>query len=133
MKTDSSPILLLAHGTKEPEASEPVHYYARLLAQRLERPVWPCLREFIEPSIPTVVGRLANEGARRILVLPFFLFQSGHVVRDIAADLAAEKQKHPQLEFIVGEPLGVDQSLADLLEKRAFQMIQKASRSQPPI
>lgn len=111
-------VILLAHGTKEPEASAPVHHYARRLAARTGLRVEPCLREFIEPSVPTVVGALYRDGYRKILVLPFFLFKSGHVTRDIAADLAAEKARFTDLEFTVGEPLGEDGLLEDLLFRR---------------
>ena len=78
----------------------------------------PCLREFIEPSVPTVVEKLAKKGVRDIYVVPFFLFSSGHVTRDIQNDLAAEKAKYPELTFHIGRPLEYDTLLGDLLLKR---------------
>jgi sirohydrochlorin ferrochelatase len=111
-------VILLAHGTREPEASSPVHRYARALAKRTTLRVEPCLREFIEPSVPTVVKKLKDEGIRNIFVLPFFLFKSGHVTRDIQEDVKAEQEKHPEIKFQIGEPLGEDSLLEELLEKR---------------
>lgn len=115
--------MLLAHGTREPAASQPVHRYAQLLSARLDARVEPCLREFIEPSVPTVVGKLVAEGFEEIRVITFFLFKSGHVTRDIEADLAAEKAKYPHLRFCVSEPLGTDELLVSLLEKRAREIL----------
>ena len=111
-------VILLAHGTKEPAASEPVHAYARLLAERTGLRVEPCLREFIEPSVPTVVAKLHTDGYRTIYVLPYFLFKSGHVTRDIAEDLRAQNARYPEIAFKVGEPLGMDALLLELLLKR---------------
>jgi sirohydrochlorin ferrochelatase len=116
-------VILLAHGTREPEASRPVHDYARALARASGMHVEPCLREFIEPGVPTVVRKLADQGYERIVVIPFFLFQSGHVTRDIAADLAAEKVKHPNLVFDVGEPIGFDDGMVDILRRRLEAVI----------
>lgn len=89
--------------------------------------VEPCLREFIEPGVPTVVRNLAERGFTRIVVVPFFLFQSGHVTRDIAADLAAEKAKHPSLSFEVGEPIGFDEGMVDILKRRAEAVLSRLS------
>jgi sirohydrochlorin ferrochelatase len=111
-------VMLLAHGTREPEASKPVYEYARALARATGMCVEPCLREFIEPSVPTVVRKLVEQGYERIAVVPFFLFQSGHVTRDIAADLAAEKEKYPKLQFDVGEPIGYDDGMVEILKRR---------------
>ena len=69
-------VILLAHGTREKEASEPVYQYAADLARECGQRVEPCMREFIEPSISTVVGKLVGEGFDRLIVLPFFLFRS---------------------------------------------------------
>jgi len=116
-------VILLAHGTREREASEPVFRYAEELARRSGRPVYACLREFVEPSLPTVVARLAAEGVERVILLPFFLFKSGHVTRDIAADLAAEKKKHPHLSFAVAEPIGYDEAVVAVLSKRLADVL----------
>jgi sirohydrochlorin ferrochelatase len=80
--------------------------------------VEPCLREFIEPSVPTVVKKLVSEGVQRIVVVPFFLFSSGHVTRDIQEDLAVEKKKYPHLIFDVGQPIGFDEGMVDILKRR---------------
>jgi sirohydrochlorin ferrochelatase len=116
-------VMLLAHGTREPEASVPVHRYAEELAKASGMHVEPCLREFIEPSIPTVTKKLVESGFDTIAVVPFFLFSSGHVTRDIQNDLAKEKERFPKVNFLVGEPLGFDPTLTTLLKKRLEQTL----------
>jgi len=118
-------VMLLAHGTKEPEASEPVHQYAKALADSTGLWVEPCLREFIEPSVPTVVQKMVSKGAKRIVVVPFFLFKSGHVSRDITNDLAREEEKHPEVHFEVGEPIGYDERLLPVLKNRLEELLKK--------
>ncbi|MCB0308967.1 MAG: CbiX/SirB N-terminal domain-containing protein [Bdellovibrionales bacterium] len=117
MNTDLA-VILLAHGTKNPESSQPVYGYAKQLSLQTHLQVEPCLREFIEPSIPTVVDKLATKGYRTIFVLPFFLFKSAHVTRDIQNDIEIERKKYPDIKFIIGEPLGDDPLLFALLFKR---------------
>ena len=111
-------VILLAHGTKEPDASEPVFRYAQDLARETGMHVEGCLREFIEPSVPTVVGKLVEMGVNEIYVVPFFLFKSGHVTRDITNDLNQEKKKYPKLTFKLGKPICYDASLVIVLKKR---------------
>ena len=111
-------VMLLAHGTREVEASAPVHRLAAALAERTKLRIEPCLREFIEPSLPTVVEQLWRDGIEEIFVLPFFLFKGGHVTRDIRKDIEAERRKYPTLKFKIGEPLGEDPLILSLLEKR---------------
>jgi len=111
-------VMILAHGTKEPEASEPVFLYAKALAEKTGMQVVGCLREFIEPSIPTVTKELVEQGVNRVIVIPFFLFNSGHVTRDINKDLAAEKKRYPDVHFDVGQPIGHDPALVEVLSKR---------------
>ncbi|MFH1263098.1 MAG: CbiX/SirB N-terminal domain-containing protein [Pseudomonadota bacterium] len=117
-KQPKTVVMLLAHGTREPEASKPVFEYAKALAEATQMHVEPCLREFIEPSIPTVVAKCVNEGVERIVVVPFFLFRSGHVTRDIENSLAVERAKYPALRFNVGEPIGFDRGIVEILKRR---------------
>lgn len=116
-------VILLAHGTRESEASKPVHDYAKALARVSGMPVEPCMREFIEPSLSTVVKKLVDRGFERILVIPFFLFQSEHVTRNIQEDLSEEKSKYPRLVFDVGEPIGYDEAMVEILKRRLKAVI----------
>jgi sirohydrochlorin ferrochelatase len=117
-KQPRTAVILLAHGTREPEASKPVFEYAKALADATGMHVEPCLREFIEPSVPTVVAKCVKDGVERIVIVPFFLFRSGHVTRDIENDLAAEKAKYPTLTIRVGEPIGFDRGVVEILKRR---------------
>ncbi len=118
-------VILLAHGTKELEASIPVHQYAQALARKSGIQVEPCMREFIEPSVPAVVQKLVSQGMDQIVIIPFFLFNSAHVTQDIVKDLDREKAKYPHLDFKVGEPLGFDENVVIVLQKRLEKVLFK--------
>lgn len=120
MKDDTA-VILLAHGTRKAKASLPVHNYAKALAKKTGLRVEPCLREFIEPSFPTVVSKLNQDGIKRILILPFFLLSGGHVVKDVTKDIAQQKEANPQLTFRLASSLGEDPLLEELLAKRLFE------------
>ncbi len=118
-------VILLAHGTREPDASGPVYRYAEALAHESGMHVEPCMREFIEPSVPTVVRKLVTAGYARVLVVPFFLFKSGHVTRDIEEDIGAERVKYPEVTFEIGEPIGFDPAMVGILHERLREVLSR--------
>ena len=75
--------------------------------------------EIAEPSIATAYGRCAERGARRIVVCPFFLGPGKHWTTDIPRLTAEAARQFPQTRYHVTMPLGIDDLILDLLDKRA--------------
>jgi sirohydrochlorin ferrochelatase len=95
---------------------------AALFAKRftqLYEIVEPAHMELAEPSIATAYDKCVKRGATRVIVCPFFLGPGKHWTADIprlAADAAAA---HPNTEYHVTMPLGIDDLILELLAKRA--------------
>ncbi len=76
-----------------------------------------------EPDIACGIDRCVVQGARRIVLCPYFLFAGSHVRNDLPAAMAAAGQRHPGLELLLAEPLGVHAKLAEVVCERVAQAL----------
>lgn len=83
--------------------------------------------EFTPPSLEEAVLKLAGEGSRDILVMPFFLFCGKHLKEEIPRDIERIMPFVPQVSLRLTGNLGLDSRLLDMVEERiksAFPEIQ---------
>ncbi|HTW95368.1 MAG TPA: CbiX/SirB N-terminal domain-containing protein [Tepidisphaeraceae bacterium] len=117
-------IIIVDHGSRLEESNRMLEEAARLFKQRFSGKypiVEPAHMEIAEPSIATAYGRCAQQGATRIIVCPFFLGPGKHWTHDIPELTAGAARKYPATEYRVARPLGVDDLILDLLEKRILE------------
>ena len=110
-------LVLFAHGARAASWAEPFQRLRDLTAAR--RPDCTVSLAFLElmtPSLPDEVGALAALGAREITIVPVFLGQGGHLLRDLPALLDQLRTSHPDVTFAtvpaVGEDPGVLAAMA---------------------
>ncbi|MDJ0570125.1 MAG: sirohydrochlorin chelatase [Pleurocapsa sp. MO_192.B19] len=101
--------ILMVHGSRSPQVN---HYYQSLATQ---------LNAIIaywsgSPSLAQQVMAQIAAGRKKITILPYFLFP-GRITRAIALEVAALQAKHPQVELVLGQPLGATEALAELIFK----------------
>jgi sirohydrochlorin ferrochelatase len=113
--------LVFAHGSSVESANEAVR---AVTAQLAELGGYGLIETaFLEggkPDLKAGVSRLLERGARRIVVLPYFLTLGLHLKRDLPALIAQARESFPQLEDIaVTEPLDGHPALARILLERA--------------
>ncbi|OAI56986.1 hypothetical protein AYO47_08455 [Planctomyces sp. SCGC AG-212-M04] len=118
----SAAILLIAHGSRRPEANRDLVDLADMLRPRVPgKLVEIAYLELAEPSIPAALKKCVDEGARQIEMLPWFLSAGSHVTEDLtrfrdefmAANAGVSVALHPPLGL---HPLMVDILLARLAE-----------------
>ena len=80
--------------------------------------VEPAHMELAEPSIETAFGRCVERGARRVVVMPYFLLPGRHWDQDIPRLTAQAAEKHPGVEFLVAAPLGLHPMMAQVIRSR---------------
>lgn len=114
---DGRALVLFAHGARAPGWAAPFQRLRELTAAR--RPdcsVELAFLELMEPSLPDVAARLAAQGVREMTVVPVFLGQGGHLLRDLPALLDELRAAYPELRFAtvpaVGEDPGVLAAMA---------------------
>lgn len=111
-------VLLVGRGSTDPDANAEVHKAARLLWEgRGYAGVETAFVSLAAPDVPSGLDRCAKLGARRIVVLPYFLFTGvlPDRVRRQAEEWAAA---HPQTEVRSAEVIGPEPELLDLVMER---------------
>jgi sirohydrochlorin cobaltochelatase len=119
-------LLLVERGSSDPQANADVYRVARLLWE--DRNFGTAEVAFVgitRPSVPEGLERCVALGARRVLVLPYFLY-TGVLLKRIATFVAAAAALHPAVEFRVAQHLGQDTRLETL----ALRLIEQARTGQ---
>jgi sirohydrochlorin cobaltochelatase len=103
----NSATILFAHGARNPEWKKPLEAIrAAMLGRQPESRVEIAFLEFLSPSLPEAIDRIAAEGYGRVAIVPIFMAQSGHTKRDLPALLAAALERHPLLDIKLAIPIG---------------------------
>jgi sirohydrochlorin ferrochelatase len=127
-------VVVVGRGSTDPDANADLVKAARLLAdgRRLatggpeERPAGPTpALGFVEaafvslarPAVADALDRCRALGARRIGVVPYFLC-TGLLVERIGEQARAWAVNHPDTEVVVGQHMGIDQRLVELVWTR---------------
>jgi sirohydrochlorin ferrochelatase len=118
-------ILLIAHGSREHAANQDlVALAARLVAQGTYSIVESSFLELAEPDIIAGGERCVVRGARRVLMIPYFLSAGVHLRRDLTAARDELSRKHPAIEFHLAPPLGPHSLLDELVATRIRELDQ---------
>jgi cobalt/nickel transport system ATP-binding protein len=117
LDTDQA-VVLVGRGSTDPDACADTVKFARLLSDgRGLGPVDAAFVAMAQPSIDDALERCRRLGARRVAVVPLFLF-SGVLVDRIAERARTWAAGHPEVAVMVGDPLGPHPRLADLVVER---------------
>ena len=75
--------------------------------------------ELADPSIADGISSLLAAGCQEITVLPFFLTQGRHILKDVPQLVQEALADHPDFPVTIAPPLGPSPELAHLLLERA--------------
>jgi sirohydrochlorin cobaltochelatase len=111
-------VLLVGRGSTDPDANAEVYKAARLLWEgRGVAGVETAFVSLAAPDVPSGLDRCRRLGARRIVVLPYFLFTG--VLPDRVRRQAEEwAQVHPGTEVLTADVIGPAEELVDLVMER---------------
>ena len=114
-------IVIVDHGSKRQESNEMLEEIAALFYKKFTskyKIVEPAHMELAEPSILTAYTKCVERGADFILICPFFLGPGRHWNQDIPSLANKAAMNFPSTNYHVVKPLGIDDLLLELLEKR---------------
>lgn len=115
---EETAVVLVGRGSTDPDANADLYKVARLMSDsRGLGPVEPAFVSLAGPSVPVALERCRRLGARRLAVVPYFLF-TGILVERIRAQARDWAAGHPGHEVATGAELGPDPRLADLVVQR---------------
>jgi len=117
-------ILLMAHGSRISEANNAVREVADRVQKMTEfEIVEVSFREQHLPNIQQGVDTCVARGARRILLVPYFLYLGAHVLEDLPEELERARERHPGVEMVLGKHLGVHHKLAEIVVERIAESL----------
>lgn len=102
-------LVLFAHGARAASWAAPFERLRDLTAARVPGvPVSLAFLELMEPRLPAEVARLAAAGIAEVTVVPVFLGQGGHLLRDLPLLVDQLRIDHPGVAVKVVGAVGED-------------------------
>ena len=135
-------MLLIGHGSRLSYGKEVINEIAELYRDKTDYPVSISFMNMSQPSIPTAINKLSEEGVEKIIAIPVFLAHGVHTKQDIPRILGMDnghEHEHTEQghhhshghhhdeaveeikfkgEIIYTEPLGADRRIADIIYDR---------------
>ncbi|MRX11030.1 cobalamin biosynthesis protein CbiX [Pseudoduganella sp. FT25W] len=109
-------LILFAHGARAASWAAPFERLRDLTQARQPgvRVVLAFL-ELMQPRLPEVTAALIADGVSDITVVPVFLGQGGHVLRDLPLMVDELRAAHPQAAITVVEAAGENEAVLNAL------------------
>ena len=116
---DMKAVLVIAHGSRVKETERTLVAVLNMVRERMpDLCIEHAFMEFSDQTPAKAVQSLVDQKVTEIKVVPYFLFTGVHLNEDIPAIIKGCMADHPNVRVIMGEPLGVDVRLADILVDR---------------
>ena len=124
-------IILIGHGSPKKEANN-IELTGRLLHSLIHpncnnNCVKVAYLQFAEPGLSDAIRECVLDGAKRIIIHPYFLSSGVHVTKDIPEIIEEARDMYPDREFIYTEPLGIHEKIVQVVMERIYA----ASRLKP--
>lgn len=118
-------LLIVAHGSRRSASNQEIQQLAvRLQSCQTAFGTVGCgFLELAEPSIPDALCEMINQGAKFIVVMPYFLSAGRHVSEDIPAMIAPVKTRYPEIKIVLADYLGSAEGISDLMLGLAMKSI----------
>jgi sirohydrochlorin ferrochelatase len=111
-------VVLIGHGSSDKNAHDAFFYAANAITPYY-RNVEFCFLELDRPNIEEGIRRAVAGNPKVLLIVPYFLHKGAHIKRDVINDLDAALDKYKFKNVFMGQHLGVDEKLVDIVIERA--------------
>ena len=121
--TRPSSLLVMVHGSPRPESNKAMFQVVdEVRAREIFGAIEVGFMECNAPDIPSAIENLVERGAKQVIAVPYFLHAGNHVADDLPNLLEAAQEKYAQVEFLMGDYIGRDLRVADVLRDRVAQV-----------
>jgi sirohydrochlorin ferrochelatase len=125
-------VLLIAHGSRRPEANaDLVHVAGELARTGSYGLIQVSYLELAEPTIADGAAICVAGGATAVVMLPYFLSPGVHVLEDLTAIRTELCERYPNVRFLLAEPLGRHPLLIDVVRQRVDEATKKTPGPSP--
>jgi sirohydrochlorin ferrochelatase len=119
-------IIVVDHGSRMPAANALLDGVVALYREATGAAiVEPAHMELAAPTLEDAVARCIEQGARTIVVHPYFLAPGRHSTGDIPRMVEELAPRHPEVHFHVTEPLGLDPAMAGIMHRRILASLDR--------
>ncbi|CAL9126235.1 unnamed protein product [Musa acuminata var. zebrina] len=116
---DNDAVIIVDHGSRRQESNLMLNEFVAMFKARTGyHIVEPAHMELAEPSIRDAFKLCVQEGAKRVIVSPFFLFPGRHWQQDIPSLVADASKEHSGISYVITAPLGLHGLLVDVVNDR---------------
>ena len=134
--THRTGILIVGHGSRREEANEDVREAARQIGLRGDFPlVGAAFLEITRPTIREGFAALIAQGARHIIVHPYFLSPGRHTRGDIPVEVRTAASRYAALSYQITEPLAAHRLVIEASIERIRETVDLSTNrnlSNPP-
>ncbi|WZZ07804.1 hypothetical protein YC2023_093725 [Brassica napus] len=121
---DADGIIIVDHGSRRRESNIMLEFPEEFVKMFKDNTGYPIVEpahmdaELAEPSIKSAFSLCVQQGAKRVVVSPFFLFPGRHWHQDIPALTADAAKEFPSISYLITAPLGLHNLLIDVVNDR---------------
>jgi sirohydrochlorin ferrochelatase len=121
-------VVIVDHGSRREESNSQLLKVAEAFRQQCKwSVVEPAHMELAEPSIATAFARCVEQGAKLVIVFPYFLAPGRHWNEDIPRLAAEAAEPHPGVRHVVTAPLGLHSLLLQVINERIATCLARVS------
>ncbi|MCP8323344.1 MAG: precorrin-8X methylmutase [Candidatus Methylarchaceae archaeon HK02M2] len=123
-------LVLVGHGSKLPHSKDTLEKLAKIVqGMQKFKIVEVSFMMRNKPSLQEAIKNVIDKGAKKVVVIPVFLTRGKHTEDDIPfilnSNLETDKFPSKEIEIIYGEPLGPDKRIAEIIEDKALEALDK--------
>ncbi|VVB00680.1 unnamed protein product [Arabis nemorensis] len=116
---DSDGVIIVDHGSRRRESNLMLEEFVKMFKDKTGYLiVEPAHMELAEPSIKDAFSLCVQQGAKRVVVSPFFLFPGRHWNQDIPSLTADAAKEFSGVSYLITAPLGLHNLLMDVVNDR---------------
>ncbi|KAL1192603.1 Sirohydrochlorin ferrochelatase [Cardamine amara subsp. amara] len=116
---DADGIIIVDHGSRRLESNLMLNEFVKMFKDKTRYLiVEPAHMELAEPSIKDAFSLCVQQGAKRVVVSPFFLFPGRHWHKDIPSLTADAAKEFSGISYLITAPLGLHDLLMDVVNDR---------------
>lgn len=109
-------VIVVDHGSKREKANAQLIELVAELKIRSNRPIIePAHMELAAPSIQDAYAACVEQGAKKIIIHPYFLSSGRHATEDIPALVEEAASQFSDVQFVLTKPLGASPMIPDLI------------------
>jgi sirohydrochlorin cobaltochelatase len=115
-------LILFAHGARDPEWANPLRRVQAAIRQRAAgMAVELAFLEFMAPNLHDCAAALVANGATKIVVLPMFIAQGGHLKREVPEMLDRLRSTWPAVQFSLAGAIGENEIVVQAMAEAALK------------